>query len=109
MLSTKETEDATKKIHELEGKITHFSERLQQVEDSAAKSLFCYENIENKDDLVKFYTGFPDHPTLLAFYEEILESDAKVMRQWEGKESKDDNDEVKCSHISKLPLLEQFF
>ena len=107
--STEETEDTTKKIQELEGKITQLSERLQQVEDSATKSLFRYENIKNRDDLVKFYTGFPDHPTLLAFYEEILESDAKVMRQWEGRKYKDNYDEVKCGRVCKLPLLEQFF
>ena len=92
----------------MEGKITQLSERLQRVEDNAAKSLFRYENIKNRDDLVKFYTGFPDHLTLLAFYEEILESDAKVMRQWEGKKYKDNYDEVKYGHMCKLPLLEQF-
>ena len=92
----------------MEGKITQLSERLQRVEDNAAKSLFRYENIKNRNDLVKFYTGFPDHLTLLAFDEEILESDAKVMRQWEGKKYKDNYDEVKCDHMCKLPLLEQF-
>jgi len=44
---------------------------------------------------VKFYTGFPDYATLLIFYEEILESDAKVMRQWDGKRYSDNYDEVK--------------
>lgn len=65
--------------------------------------------ILDKDDLVKFYTGFPDHITLLAFYEEILESDAKVMRQWDGKRCKGNYDELKCGRICKLPLMEQFF
>ena len=49
-------------------------------------------NIKDRDDLVKFYTVLPDHLILLAFYEEILESDAQVMRQWDGKRSKADYD-----------------
>lgn len=89
--------------------ITELSESLQQAENAAMKSLFRYENIKDKDDLVKFYTGFPDHITLLAFYEEILESDAKVMRQWDGKRCKGNYDELKCGRICKLPLMEQFF
>ena len=59
---------------------------LQQSEDAMKKSHFRYENIKDRDDLVKFSTGFPDHLTLLAFYEDILESDAEVMRQWDGKQ-----------------------
>ena len=43
----------------------------------------------------KLYTGFSDYDTLIAFYEEILESDAKVMRQWQDKKSKNDYDEIK--------------
>ena len=77
------------------------------IEDSAAKLLFCYENIKNKDHLVKFYTGFPDHPTLLAFYEEILEQ-CQGYEVVGRKKCKDDYDEVKCDHTSKLPLLEHF-
>ena len=70
---------------------------------------FRYENIKTRDDLVKFYTGFPDHITLPAFYEEIFKADVKVMRQWEGKGCKDSYDDKKCGHSCKLPLLEQFF
>ena len=70
-------------------------------------SHFSTTKILKTDDLVKFYTEFPDHLTLLAFYKEIL-SDAKVMRQWEGKIYKVNYDEVKCGRICKLPLLEQF-
>ena len=46
---------------------------------------------------------------LLPFYEEVLESDAQVMRQWEGKNSKDTYDDVKTGRACKLPLVEQFF
>ena len=58
--------------------------------------------------MVKFYIGFSDYKALSAFYE-ILESDAKVMRQWEGKNSKDDYDDIKAGRACKLPLLEQLF
>ena len=107
--TTTRIQKLTDKIEELQGTITELSDRLHQVEDSAAKSLFRYENIKDRDELVKFYTGFPDHLTLLAFYEEILESDAKVMRQWDGKKGKVAYDELKCGRACKLALLEQLF
>ena len=47
--------------------------------------------------------------TLLAFYKDVLEDDAKVMRQWRSGESKDSYAEIKSGRNSKLPLLEQFF
>ena len=59
--------------------------------------------------MVRFYTGIPDQATLMAFYEEILEDDAKVMRQWEGKKSKNCYTDIKPGRHHKLPLLEQFF
>ena len=31
------------------------------------------------------------------------------MQQWEGKNSKDDYDDIKAGRACKLPLLEQFF
>ena len=61
------------------------------------------------DSLVKFYTGFADYETLIAFYEEILESDASVMRQWSGRRSECDYDEKKVGPACKLSLIEQFF
>jgi len=45
----------------------------------------------------------------MAFYEEILEDDAKVMRQWEGKKSKASYSDNKSGRHHKPPLLEQFF
>lgn len=75
-------------IQQLQETITELSKSLQQAENAAMKSLFCYKSIKDRDDLVKLYTGFPDHITLLPFYEEILESDAKVMRQWDRKDVK---------------------
>ena len=103
-----ELQQLTAKIQALHDTITELSERLQQTEQDAMKSLFRYQNIE-RDDLVKFYTGFPDHLTLLAFCEEILESDAQVMRQLDGKRSKADYNEVKTGRVCKLALMEQFF
>ena len=59
---------------------------------------------------MKYYTGFPDYATLLAFFEVLLESDATVMRQWDGKNCKSNyDDESKHRRHCKLPLLEQFF
>ena len=68
------------------------------------------ENIRDSDDSAKFYTGFSDYRTLAAFYEEVLESNTKVMRQWDKKNSKNDyDDDIKAGQACKLPLLEQFF
>ena len=64
---------------------------------------------KNDDSLVKFYTGFADYGTLMAFYEEILESDASVMLQWSGQRSECDYDETKVGPACKLSLIEQFF
>ena len=58
--------------------------------------------------MVRFYTGIPDQAILIAFYEEILEDDAKVMRQWEGKKSKDCYADNKPGRHHKLLLVEQF-
>lgn len=52
------------------------------------KSLFCLENIKKKDDLVKFYAGFPAFDTLHTAFSVTLESDAKAMQQWEAKNVK---------------------
>ena len=102
-------EDKTSTVVELQEKVKELTEQLCKVENTVTSVRFRYENIKARNDLVKFYTGFPDHVMLLAFYEEILESDAKVMRQWEGNRCKDSYDDVKCGCACKLPLLEQFF
>ena len=104
-----EVEDPTSKVLELQGKVAEMTMQLHELENKVTVTCFRYENIKRRDDLVEFYTGFPDHITLLAFYEEILEADAKVMRQWEGKRCKDSYDDMKCGCSYKLPLLEQFF
>ena len=75
-----------------------------KLESAFNSSLFRLENICDSDDLVKFYTCFPDYKTLNAFYEEISETDAQVMRQWEGKNSKDVYDDVKTGRPCKLLL-----
>ena len=56
------------------------------------------------------YTGFSDYDALVAFYEELLEEDAKAVRQWRGGKTPEEYDaEAKCGRKFKLPLLEQFF
>ena len=55
---------------------------------ATVKSLFCLENIKEKDDLVKFYAGFPAFDTLHTAFTVTLESGAKAMQHWEGKNVK---------------------
>ena len=93
----------------LRQKISQLQADLDLAKESTSKSLFRLKNIEENDELVKFYTGFPDYATLLAFYEKLLESDAAVMHQWAGKNCKNEYEESKHGRPCKLPLLEQFF
>lgn len=66
---------------------------LQADLDSAKKSLFCLKNIQENDELIKFYTSFPDYATLFSFCETLLESDVTVMHQWSGKNCKHEYEE----------------
>ena len=93
----------------LRQKVLQLQADLDLAKESTSKSLFRLKNIEENDELVKFYTGFPDYATLLVFYEKLLESDAAVMRQWAGKNCKNEYKESKRGRPCKLPLLEQFF
>lgn len=94
---------------ELHKEVEELRLQLSIAQASLRKSLFRLENIRHDNELIKFYTGFCDYDTLIAFYEEILESDAKVMRQWQGKNSKDDYDEIKHGRLCKLSFIDQFF
>ena len=96
-------------ITDLQKEILELKTKLSEAENKLERSLFRLENIKNDDSLVKFYTGFTDYGTLIAFYEEILESDASVMRQWSGQRSECDYDEMKVGAACKLSLLEQLF
>ena len=62
----------------------------------------------DKNELVRFYTRFPNYGALHAFYEQILESDAKVMKQWDSRRCEDPGEatNVKYGPSCKLPLLE---
>ena len=80
---------SSRKINILKLKIQHSKESLAEAKSDTVK-LFYLENIKEKDKLVKFYTGFTDFDTLHTAFTVILESDAKVMRQWEGKKCKTD-------------------
>ena len=83
--------------------------KLTELQNQFDKSFFRLDNIKEDDSLIRLYTGFLDYETLIAFYEEILEPDASVMRQWSGKRSEFDYDEAKVGPSYKLPLIEQFF
>ena len=74
------------KIDEMHQKFEELQCKLSQTESNLKRSVFCFENIKD-DELIKFYTGFPDKATLMAFYEKILEDNAMVMQLWEGKRS----------------------
>jgi len=94
---------------DLEAKVAELSNQLAEAQAKYEKSLFRLANIKEDNGLVSFYTGFPDYDTLLTFYKIILESDAKVMRQWRGGESKETYHEVKTGRDYKLPMFEQLF
>lgn len=47
-------------------RVSQLQAELDSAKKFAAKSLFRLGNIKEKEELVKFYTGFPDYATLLA-------------------------------------------
>ena len=96
-------------IQDLQKEVLELKSKLQERECKLSRCLFRLENIRDNDTMIKFYTGFCDYETLLAFYEEVLEADAMVMRQWCGRRSESDYDDIKVGPSCKLPLLEQFF
>ena len=83
--------------------------QLEELQTKHEKSLFRLENIKGDNYQINLYPSFPNYDTLLHFYRTILESDAKVMRQWRSGESKDSYAEKKTGRSHKLPLLEQLF
>ena len=96
-------------VAKLQTEVEELRAQLTIDEATLGKSLFRLENIRYDNDLIKLYTGFSDYDTPIAFYEEILEGDAKVMRQWQGKNSKNHYDEIKSGRLRKLSLIDQFF
>ena len=99
-----------------EGEIERLRLQVKQLQDSleearklATSSLFRLENIKDSDELVKYYTGFSDYITLTVFYEQVLESDAKVMKLWDSRGCSGVVHDVKHGPPRKLPLLEQLF
>jgi len=97
------------KLAVTQSKLVETEKGLTDSEEKLKRSLFRLENVKCDANLIKLYTGFNDYETLVAFYEEILQSDAKVMRQWSGRRSACDYDDVKVGPTFKLPLEEQFF
>lgn len=93
----------------LQNEVIELKSQLAEAKKKLSQSLLNLENIRHDKHLMKFYTGFSDYEVLMAFYEEILESDALVMRQWSGQRSECDYGDVKAGPPCKLPLKEQFF
>ena len=98
--------DLDPSIADLQKEVLELKIKLLEAQNKLERSFFRLENIKNDDSLVKFYTGFADYETLMTFYEEILESDASVMRQRSGRRSKCDYDETKVGPACKLSLIE---
>lgn len=98
--SSDSTEQLHTKVIDLTGQLTTLQSKLEK------SILFRLENIKKDDNLISFYTGFPNYDTLITFYRTILKHDAKVMRQWRSGESKDSYAEIKIGRSFKLPLLD---
>lgn len=79
-------------VDHLREKVSQLEAELELAKDAATKSLFRLENIKDNED-VKYYTGFPHYNTFLAFFDVLLESDATVMHQWDGKNCKSNYDD----------------
>ena len=105
--------DSQRKLEDMQSKLEDTQSKLEDtvinLENKLSRSLFRLENIKCNNSLVHFYTGLSDYETLMAFYEELLEPDAKVMQQWSGCRSECSYEDVKVGKMHKLPLLEQFF
>lgn len=67
-------------VERLKLQVRQLQDEIAESKRTATTSLFRLENIKEKGDLVKFYTGFSDYVTLVTFYEQVLESDAEIMR-----------------------------
>ena len=72
--------DPEPSIADLQKQILELKSKLSEAQNKLDRALFRLENFKHDDSLVKYYTGFTDYGTLMAFYEEILEPDASVMR-----------------------------
>lgn len=91
-------------VDHLREKVSQLEAELELAKDAATKSLFRLENIKDNED-VKYYTGFPHYNTFLAFFDVLLESDATVMHQWDGKNCKSNyDDESNCRSLNNFFL-----
>jgi len=88
--SIMEEHEDRKSVTSLQNEIYQLKIQLAEAESKLNRSLLRLENIRHDKRLLKFYTGFSNYETLSAFYEEILELDVLLMRQWSGKRSKHD-------------------
>ena len=72
-----------KSIQDLQQEVFELKSKLQEAEIKLSRCIFRLENFKGDDTMIKLYTGFTDHETLMAFYQEILEADAAV--EWAKK------------------------
>jgi len=48
-------------VLDLQAQILELQQTIAEVQFSAEKSLFRLQNIKDNDNLIKFYTGFPNY------------------------------------------------
>lgn len=110
LMDSEDASDPEAEMQSLKLHVSLLQAELKEARKSASRSLLRLDNIKDKNELVRFYTGFPDYEMLLAVYEQVLESDAKVMKQWDSRRCGDSEPcDEKHGPSCKLPLLEQFF
>ena len=94
-------------IESLQAKVEMLSSlQVTELQAKYENSLFRLANIKHDDEEVKFYTGFSNYDTLFYFFKNILESDAMVMRQWSGRQSKES---YKVVEAANFLCLSSFF
>jgi len=104
-----DAQDKDEEIKRLTLQVEKLKVELEETRKLASNSLFRLENIKDNNNLVKYYTGFPDYATLIVFFEQVLESDAKLMKLWDSRRCSGVIQSVKHGPPCKLPLLEQLF
>jgi len=102
-------QDKDEEIRRLTQKVAKLQMELEETRKLASHSLFRLENIKDDKSLVKYYTSFPDYATLVMFFEQVLESDARLMKLWDSRRCSGVVHGVKHGPPCKLPLLEQLF
>ena len=71
-----------RQVARLQLKVSELEEENASLRKQVTTSQFSLDRFKDDDEVISFYTGFPDYATLNVFYEVCLEDDAQEMRQW---------------------------